>query len=574
MRSTSGSRARALLPLMAVFAALLASASPAGASSYSITPGGGSVTATTAAAGETAKLFFDGTAGQRVSIKLSAVTIGTSGCCSARLSVLKPDGSTLKAAAYFGRSGAFFDPKTLPVDGEYKILIDPEGTAKGSATVTLYDVPADLSIPVLLDGSPHLASLGTPGQNAFFTFDGTAGQRVSFELSGLTVSAAKVSLLGPGGTKVLAPASVGAAGGFFGPYTLPSAGPYKLLFDPTGAATGDATVKLHEVPPDVSGTLVAGGSSQTITIAAPGQNAKLSFSGEQGDRFSLVLSEVTIGSSTCCGSKVSVVKPDGATLIPAANVGTLGGFFDRTVLPANGTYKVVVNPVGTATGSMTLTLYDVPADDTGSLSFGEPHTFTMGTPGQNSVHKFSGTSGKRISLSVSDVSVSQSKVAIVKPDGSYLLFPTLVGVSGAFFDKKTLPTTGTYKVLLDPQGAATGDATLTVYNVPADEQGSMTIGGPAKTISLTTPGQNASVTFTGSAGQDIALTLSSITIGSSGCCSTKVSVLKPDGGKLVFPTSVGTSGATLNTTLPANGTYTIFVDPVSAATGSMTLSLS
>jgi uncharacterized protein YhfF len=572
MRSTSSQRTRTLLPLIVIVFACL-TASLAAASSYTITPGGAPVTAQTDEPGEKATLKFDGVADQRVSVKLTAVTFGNSGCCSARLSILKPDGTTLKAAAFFGENGAFFDPRTLPVDGQYKIVLDPEGDAKGKATVTLYDVPDNPTVPIVPGGGPQSATMTTPGQNAIFPFHGTAGQRVSLQVD-QTVPSARVSIVGPGGVKVLLPATVSDdADTFLGPWELPEEGSYQVVFDPNGAATGGATVELFDVPADVTGTLTAG-TPQVVTIAEPGQNARLSLSGDEGQRISVSLTDVSVGSSPCCGAKVSVKKPDGTTLIAATSVGTTGGFLDRTTLPVAGTYKIVVNPVGDATGDITLTLHNVPADDTGGLAFGTPHTFTITTPGQNSVHTFSGQAGKRISLDVSGVTISLSEVSVIKPDGSKLIFPTSVTTSGAFFDTKTLPATGTYKVLLNPTGAATGDATLTVYNVPADVSGDLVVGDPAETFTLSTPGRDAALTFSGSSGQNVTLDLTSVTIGSSGCCSAKVSVLKPDGTRLLNPLFFGTSGLSRNLTLDGAGTYTVVIDPQSNATGNVTAGLS
>jgi uncharacterized protein YhfF len=574
MRSTRIHRASRLLPVVLVIGALFLTAGPASASTYTITPGGLPVTATTTEAGEKAVLKFDGTAGHRVSVKLSGVTFGSSGCCSARMSILKPDGSTLKAASYFGESGAFFDPKTLPVDGEYKIVLDPEGMANGKATVTLYDVPDNPSVPIVPSGGPQSATMGTPGQNAVFPFDGTAGQRISLEVSGMTVPSARVSIVGPGGTKVLLPVAVNDdADAFLGPWDLPADGSYRVLFDPNGGATGDATVELFDVPADVTGTIVPGGSAQTVTIAEPGQNARFSFTGDEGQRVSLLLSSVTLGDSSCCGAKVSVKNPDGTTLVAGTSVGTTGGFLDRTVLPAAGTYKIVVNPAGSATGDITLTLYNVPADDTGGLAFGSPHAFSIGTPGQNSVHTFSGTAGQRISLDVSDVTISLSQVSIVKPNGDKLIFPTSVNTAGAFFDTKTLPSNGTYKVLLNPTGAATGDATLTVYNVPADVSGDLVVGDPAETFSIGTPGQDAALTFSGGAGQAVTLDLTGVTIGSSGCCSAYVTVFEPDNEKALNKTFFGTNGASFDLTLDEAGTYRIVIDAYGNGTGDVTAGL-
>src|SRR3989442_720252 len=74
--------------------------------------------------GENATLTFNGTAGQRVSLNMTAVTIGTSQCCSAKVSIQKPDATNLVAPTFEGLRGGFFDTKTLPVTGKYKILVD------------------------------------------------------------------------------------------------------------------------------------------------------------------------------------------------------------------------------------------------------------------------------------------------------------------------------------------------------------------------------------------------------------------------------------------------------------------
>jgi len=43
--------------------------------------------------------------------------------------------------------------------------------------------------------------------------------------------------------------------------------------------------------------------------------------------------------------------------------------------------------------------------------------------------------------------------------------------------------------------------TLTLYDVAADVTGSITPGGSAVTVTISVPGQNAGVTFSGTAGR-------------------------------------------------------------------------
>ena len=102
-----------------------------------------------------------------------------------------------------------------------------------------------------------------------------------------------------------------------------------------------------------------------------GENASLSFDGTAGQRVSLEITDVTIGTSTCCSTRVSILRPDGRSLA-TVTVGTNGGFLDATALPSAGTYTVLVDPQSTNVGSATLTLHDVPPDATGSVTAGGP----------------------------------------------------------------------------------------------------------------------------------------------------------------------------------------------------------
>ena len=320
----------------------------------------------------------------------------------------------------------------------------------------------------------------------------------------------------------------------------------------------------------------------TVTTGpVPGQNALVRFDGVAGRRVSVLLSNVTIGTSTCCSARVSILKPDGSTLVFATPFGTTGGFVDTKTLPVSGTYTILVDPQLTDVGSATLTLYDVPPDVTGSMTpGGSPLTVTMGpTPGQNALVTFSGTQGQRISLGMSNVTIGTStccsaRVSITSPDNSTLVYATPVGRNGGFLDTKVLPMTGTYTILVDPQGADLGSMTLNLYDVPPDLTGTIAIGGGPVSLTLApTPGQNATLTFNGTATQRVSLRLSNVTIGNTSCCGARISILKPDGTTVVPPILVGTFGATITATLPVTGVYSIGIDPQQAYVGGITLTL-
>ena len=555
---------------------------------YAIAPGGAPVTVTTTGAGENARLAFDGSAGQRISLQVSGVTIGSSTCCSLTVSIAKPDGTSLVLPTLMGTNGGFLDTRTLPVTGTYTILVDPQGTAVGGATLTLYDVPPDVLATISPGGATVGVSIGpVPGQNARLSFNGVAGQRVSLRASGVTIGSStccslNLSILKPDGSSLATPTLMGTNGGFIDTRTLPVSGSYTILVDPLGTALGDATLTLYDVPPDVSAEITPGGPPVSVTVGpVPGQNARLTFAGVAGRRVSLRASGVTIGSSPCCSLNLSILKPDGSSLATPTLMGTNGGFIDTRTLPVSGNYTIVVDPQGTALGGATLTLYDVPPDVLATISPGGASVgVSIGpVPGQNARLTFEGILGQRVSLRASGVTIGSSsccsaRLSILKPDGSTFVTPTLFGTGGGFLDTQMLPAGGMYTILVDPQSTDLGSATLTLYDVPPDLTGTIAVGGSPVTLTIApVPGQNARLTFDGAAGQRINLRLSGVTIGTSPCCSARVSITRPDGSNLVAPTLIGTMGGTLTAQLPVAGTYAIVVDPQSTNTGGITLTL-
>ncbi len=252
----------------------------------------------------------------------------------------------------------------------------------------------------------------------------------------------------------------------------------------------------------------------------------------------------------------------------------LSGFIDVRTLPSTGTYTITVDPVDVAVGSLTLTLYDVPADTTGTITPGGPSvTVTTTTPGQNGTLTFAGTAGQRISLNGTNGMTGQVpfacdvNVSILNPDSSVLAAPTCMEVSG-FIDVKTLGTTGTYTIKIDPAEIATGSVTLTLYDVPADPSTALTVGGPSATLTTTTPGQNAQATFSGTSGQQITVHVTGSTMG-----SVTVTLLKPDGSQLTSTTSSAASFNLATQTLATTGTYTILIDPGGVNTGAITVNV-
>jgi hypothetical protein len=266
---------------------------------------------------------------------------------SATAQLLDPSGNPVGGSVLFGTGGGFVDTRTLPSTGTYALTIDPPNTTTGAATFTLYNVPPDVT-GTITPGSAFVSSISTPGQNANYTFSGTAGQRISLKTGPSTISMGYVSITGPAGVQVVSRTLFSSFETFVDARPLPATGTYTLTIDPYNEATGFAMVNVYNVPDDASAALTVGGPSQSISIATPGQNGRVTFTGQAGHAVTVSLTNISVPVSF-----VSILKPDGTQLV----TNQLVGAFSKTI-PAtptvDGTYTIVIDPQGTATGSMTL----------------------------------------------------------------------------------------------------------------------------------------------------------------------------------------------------------------------------
>ena len=508
------------------------------------------VTITTA--NKVAMVLFDGVVGQRVSLKLTGVTISSSS-----VSILNPDGSTFGSASV-STSGGFIDAKDLPVSGTYTILVDPSSTNTGSMTLELYGV-TDVMGTITPGGSAVTVTTTIPGQNAQLTFAGTAGQRMSVNGSSAFGVCWNLGIYKPDGTQLTNTFSCGSSI-FIEPTALPDTGNYTVRIDPTGSVTGQGTATLYEVV-DISGSISIGGAPVSITTTTPGQLARLSFTGTAGQRISLNGSSTF---STCWN--LGIYKPDGTQLTNTFSCGS-SIFIEPLLLPDSGSYTVVLDPSGAGTGGGTATLYEV-ADVTGSIAINGPSVnVTLGTPGQVARLSFDGTAGQRISLNGSSTFSTCWNLGIYKPNGTQLTNTFSCG-SSIFIEPLLLPESGSYTVVLDPSGAGTGGGTATLYEV-TDVTGSITVSGPSVLVQLPTPGQQGRLTFEGTAGQRI----SALGSGSTFTTCWNVGIYKPDGSQLANTFTCGSSAFVEPQLLPVSGTYTVVVDPSGAGTGQASVNI-
>jgi hypothetical protein len=195
---------------------------------------GSSVTGTINRVGQRARMTFDGTAGQIVSLGVNATLPG---CCNF-LGIYNPDGSLLDQSGVSLTLDSNWH-LTLPATGTYTILIDPYSTTTGSVTLTLSSEVNGGAVTI--NGSSVPITISRVGQRARLTFDGTATQQATVRLTGNSMGSVNVALFKPDGSQLTSSTS-GAASFNLSTQTLPATGTYTILVDPASTNTGGINV--------------------------------------------------------------------------------------------------------------------------------------------------------------------------------------------------------------------------------------------------------------------------------------------------------------------------------------------
>jgi YD repeat-containing protein len=521
---------------------------------------GGLTNVTINTAGKVGLVIFDATAGQRVTLHLTDITMGR-----VRVSLINPNGSMSASPinCYSYPGWAVIDPIPLPQTGTYTVVLDGydpvTGPYSGSLNLQLHNTPPDITGPITPGGASVPVSITTPGQLARLTFNGAANQVVSVNITG-SLPGSWATIYKPDGSNLTGAHNLGGANlGFMDRQVLPSAGTYTIVIDPKDANIGNFDVRLYDVV-DASGTLTPGGPSEAVSIAIPGQHGSFTFDGTAGQQVSLGVTGVSM--SPANNTSIVIYKPDGSTLVSDTVYSSMNLIvIDAQTLPVSGTYRVLVDPAFASTGSLNLALYNAP-DVNDTIAIGEVKTITVPVVGQRAKVIFNATAGQTLGLHMTNPTMSV-KFKVSQPDGSPFIGE---GSAPSLVEMTNLPASGAYTILVDPQGTATGNLTLSLYdNSPIT--GTIVVNGPGMTIT-NNPAQIALLTFDGVAGQQITVRFTNNSVG-----GMYAQLLKPDGSMLRDAFSSASNFNISTVTLPTSGTYTISVDPQWSNAGSVTIAV-
>jgi hypothetical protein len=345
---------------------------------------------------------------------------------------------------------------------------------------------------------------------------------------------------------------------------------------PMGSATSSADffVVPNAYAPsqvDFTGQMSMGGS-YTGTIVNGGDIGLVLFSATAGQQINLLVNGSSIASAT-----ITILNPSGSSL-GQAMIGLGGTVLDSISAPTSGIYTVLVASNGsTFTGSLTFTLSQNASSTNppGSTTTGQ---IVVNTPGQTATVLFYGTAGQLASVQISNsnfpgcYSVSFS---IFDPNQLNIGSGSMCGGSG-FLGPVALTTSGTYTLVITPTSGSTGSASvnLSLFNEQTIPVTPVASGATSTLVTISTPGQDAQLTFSGTERQLASVQVSNSTF--PGCAGVYASIYEPgNGSPLASGGACPGSGSTFlgPVALPATGPYTLEIAPVNGSTGSADVAL-
>jgi YD repeat-containing protein len=442
---------------------------------------------------QTMRLLYTGVAGQRLTLA-SYFQQAQQGNATAQLSIYKPDGTLLiPATPIFPQAFVYRELPPLPANGRYIFEYIPPVSGSYTVQTQLYEL-IDPVAPITVDALPVTQVTTIAGQNLRYTFSGITGQRLLAVQTGGTISNPPLTWIKPDGS-ILASES-----GSAGVQTLPVSGTYTLLFDPVGNIVGDLSVRLTAVQPDTVNTISIDGAAVTSNNTVAGQDTLLTFSGNAGQKINLRFEVI----GTTLPHIMKVLAPDGSIL--SVDQFSLPSILrEQLTLPVTGTYTVLIDYYLDTLGIVRTQLFTSPPEVVGVITIdAPPQIFTTTVPGQTVRLTFTGVATQSLKLQINSSSVTDFILSVFSPDGSPLLPSNFLSNTTEIF-LPTLPTNGTYTVIIDPDQFQVGDMAIALTALTSTAGGTITIGGPDVDVSTQTGGEIKDLTFSGLAGQSLAL---------------------------------------------------------------------
>ncbi|KPF67251.1 hypothetical protein IP84_13985 [beta proteobacterium AAP99] len=555
-------------------------------------------TAITLAAGQDGRYTFSASADVGYGLAINPLTFTGSGEGTKRLDVelLRPDGSVGKLCNFYeggSTNSCDFEPGLFPVSGTYTLRLSVAGLWANAFTAILSSDSGRAALTVNA-ATATTASIARAGQNASYTFSGTAGQNLSLALTGNSIVDSGVGGGNYTQVYVFAPSRAPIKSddppvfyvGVYGTQptatldliNLPETGTYVVRVLPSGLATGSIGIRLAS---DLTGALTLNGS--TAISLASGRNGRYTFSAAANTGYGLALTGV---SYTGTGDATQAI--DAQLLDSSGAVLKSCGFsgdgknsscdFEPGLFVAAGTYTIRFDPRSTWAASFSAVLSTDAGRTALTANAASPTAVSIARPGQNATFTFSGTAGQNLSLALTGSTLDDADAATTNYTNVYVFAPSrtpvqwssspayysslYTGVSSLRVDLNKLPETGTYVVRILPAALDTGNVNVRLVG---EASGSLAVDG-STAVSLAS-GQRGRYSFSASANTGYGLALTGLTYTGVGESQQSVDAVLIDSRGMELKTCSFSGDARTSTCdfepglFSSAGTYTIRFDP-------------
>jgi hypothetical protein len=364
----------------------------------------------------------------------------------------------------------------LPADGEYILAL--RGRAGFTNTVNYsFEIvtPDEITTPLQLGSNttPNsvTALISEPGEEDFYTFTGTKGQRIYLDrLNDINSRSITATIFSPSGQGLFGYADwwqttwLGQnfeSGHEWGPITLQENGTYRIRIDGIGDTTGQYSFSLRDLglatpvqlDTSYSGVLEPGEASHLYRFTAPaGQRLFIDYqdnSGSDRARWVLYDSSNSPVATKFTGEYIEAVlsRTETYTLIVEG---------DRGSIPVNYSFQVIT-----------------PETVVTPLNFNTPVFDQIREKGEQDAFIFTGVQGQRVSLDILNGSFNNT-AQLISPSGTTILTysPTLSPGEVWWFNSApiaplTLPESGTYRLLFDGRDGTTDNYGFQLIDVSA-----------------------------------------------------------------------------------------------------------
>ena len=488
--------------------------------------------------------------------------------------VRRSDGA-FAGSCSFNTSGSCTLPSSAFVTGGLYMVtfsVTPTNAASFSATLS-----TDTTGTIPLDGDPTLITIGRAGQNARYSFSGTAGQLLTLVLTGNTLddgnpstnNSTTITVFKPSGGTLKSTTILTIAATSTLDISLTETGIYTIAVDPDGLDSGTINAQIKSY---ATGVLTVDGSTPVNLTA--GQNGRFTFTAQANTGYGLALAGLTFTPSA--GLLTVVLRKGDGTSLDGCQLFTSGTCnFAPTDFATTGTYFIDFDPSGINTASLTAVLS---TDATGTIPLdSDPVTVTIARSGQNARYSFAGTAAQMVTLVLTNNMLDDGdpktnndiELTVFGPSGATIFGRSINTSTTAVPLDLVLPTTGSYTLLIDPAGPDSGTINAQLKSLLT---GIITPDVPLP-VDLSA-GRNARFTFTADAGKGYGLAVANLTITPSGG-ELDVTVKAANGTSLLgIPFFASNSADVAPGNFATAGTYILEFNPTGLNTASFTATLS